>query len=144
MTGEAAVSGLRFFLDRGLGSRIVPEALRDAGWLLETMDERYGKTRSQKIKDTQWIEEATLAGDLLLCKDLTIARNALEAQVIYMSGARAFGLSSASLAGAVMAQGYLDAEAKIVEMATRASGPYVMSVNAATGLRRIRLAYPPS
>ena len=43
-----------------------------------------------------------------------------------------------------MAQCYLDAEAKIVEMATRASGPYVMSVNAAYGLRRIRLAYPPS
>lgn len=76
MTGEAAVSGLRFFLDRGLGSRIVPEALRDAGWALETMDERYGKTRSQEIKDTQWIEEATLAGGILLCKDLTSTRKA--------------------------------------------------------------------
>jgi len=38
--GEAAASGLRFFLDRGLGSRIVPEALRQAamsaveGWVL--------------------------------------------------------------------------------------------------------------
>jgi uncharacterized protein (DUF433 family) len=29
-------------LDRGLGSRIVPQALRQAGWTLETMDERYG------------------------------------------------------------------------------------------------------
>jgi len=104
VAGEAAASGLRFFLDRGLGSRFVPEALRRAGWTLETMDERYGKADSQQIKDTQWIEEATLAGDLLLGKDLSIAHNALEAQVVYMSGARAFGLSNASLPGVVMAR----------------------------------------
>jgi hypothetical protein len=65
---------LRFFLDRGLGSRIVPDALRQAGWTLETMDERYGKTPSQEVKDTQWIEEATLTGDVLLCKDLAVAQ----------------------------------------------------------------------
>ena len=144
MTGEAAASGLRFFLDRGLGSRIVPEALRSAGWSLETMDERYGKSRSQTINDTQWIEEATLAGDVLLCKDLAVAHNALEAQVIYMSSARVFGLAKASLMGVVMAQWYLDNEAKIVRAATRASGPYVMAVNPSYGLRRVKLAYPPS
>jgi len=108
------------------------------------MDERYGKARSQGIQDSQWIEEATLAGDVLLCKDLAIARNALEAQVIYMSNARVFGLARASLRGVVMAQWYLDSEAKIVQAATRASGPYVMAVNPSYGLRRARLAYPPS
>ncbi len=80
MKAAAAAFGLRFFLDRGLGSRIVLQALRRAGWTLETMDERYGKAHSQSTQDTQWIEEATLAGDVLLCKDLAIARNALEAQ----------------------------------------------------------------
>jgi uncharacterized hydantoinase/oxoprolinase family protein len=50
--GEAAASGLRFFLDRGLGSLVVPRALRAAGWALETMDERYGADRSQEIQDT--------------------------------------------------------------------------------------------
>lgn len=112
MPGEAAASGLRFFLDRGLGSLVVPRALRAAGWVLETMDERYGADRSQEIQDAQWIEEATLRGDILLCKDLAIARNALEAQVIYMTSARVFALSSASLAGPVMAQWYLGNEAK--------------------------------
>jgi PIN like domain len=144
VTGEAAASGLRFFLDRGLGSRIVPDALRQAGWTLETMDERYGKTQSQEVKDTQWIEEATLTGDVLLCKDLAVAHNPLEAQVIYMSSARVFGLSKASLTGITMAQWYLDNEAKIVQAATRASGPYVIAVNPSYALRRVRLAYPPS
>lgn len=143
MAGEAAASGLRFFLDRGLGARIVPGALRQAGWTLETMDERYGKASSQVIQDTRWIEEASLAGDVLLCKDLAIAHNALEAQVIYMTSARAFALSNASLAGPVMAQWYIDSEAKIVTAALRASGPYLMAVNPSYGLRRVKLAYPP-
>ena len=95
MAGEAAASGLRFFLDRGLGSVVVPRALRAAGWTLETMDERYGADQSQNIQDAQWIEEATLAGDVLLCKDLAIAQNPLEAQTVYMTGARGFALSNA-------------------------------------------------
>jgi hypothetical protein len=140
----AATSGLRFFLDRGLGSLVVPRALRAAGWALETMDERYGADRSQEIQDTQWIEEATLHGDILLCKDLAIARNTLEAQVIYMTSARVFALSSASLAGPVMAQWYLSNEAKIVTTALGAKGPYVMAVNPSYSLRRVTLAYPPN
>jgi hypothetical protein len=141
--GEAAASGLRFFLDRGLGALVVPRALRAAGWVLETMDERYGADHSQEIQDTQWIEEATLNGDILLCKDLAIARNPLEAQVIYMTSARAFALSNAALPGPTMAQWYLDNEAKIATTACRAQGPYVMAVNPSYGLRRARLAYPP-
>jgi hypothetical protein len=94
VAGEAAASGLRFFLDRGLGAVDVPGALRAAGWTLETMDERYGAGQSQGIQDAQWIEEATLAGDVLLCKDLAIAQNPLEAQAACMTGARAFALSN--------------------------------------------------
>jgi hypothetical protein len=144
VTGEAAASGLRFFLDRGLGARIVPQTLRQAGWTLETMDERYGKAESQKIQDTQWIEEASLAGDVVLCKDLAIAYNSLEAQVAYMTSARVFALSRANLTGPAMAQWYTANEAKIVALSLRASGPYVVSVNPSYGLRRIKLAYPPS
>jgi PIN like domain len=143
MAGEAAGSGLRFFLDRGLGAYVVPGALRAAGWMLETMDERYGADQSQNIQDTQWIEEATLADDVLLCKDLAIAQNPLEAQVVYRTSAQVFGLSNASITGPMMAQWYLDNEARIVRTALRAAGPYVMAVNPAYGLRRAKLAHPP-
>lgn len=143
MAGEAVASGTRFFLDRGLGSIVVPRALRAAGWTLETMDERYGANQSQRIQDTQWIEEATLAGDILLCKDLAIAQNPLEAQAIYMNSARVFALSNAAITGPTMAQWYLDNEAKIVRTSLRAKGPYVMAVNPTYGLRRVKLGYPP-
>jgi hypothetical protein len=80
---------------------------------------------------------------VLLCKDLAIAHNPLEAQAVYMTSARVFALSNASLSGMAMARWYADNEAGIVAAALRASGPYVMAVNAAYGLRRVRLAYPP-
>jgi hypothetical protein len=125
VAGESAGSGLRFFLDRGLGAIVVPGALRAAGWALETMDERYGADQSQNIRDTQWVEEATLAGDVLLCKDLAIAQNPLEAQAVYMTSARVFALSNAAITDKSMAQWYLDNEARIVKTALRAKGPYV-------------------
>lgn len=143
MGGEAAASGLRFFLDRGLGSKIVSGALREVGWTLETMDERYGKDRSQRIDDRQWIEDATLNGDVILCKDLRIAVNELEAQVVYMSGARVFGLANRKTTGPLMAQAYLTREPEIVRLSLRRQGPYVMAVHASQPLRRVHLTYPP-
>lgn len=121
----------------------MPEALRSEGWDLVTMDERYGRFESQKISDVQWIEEATLGGEILLCKDLAIAENPLEAQIIYMSGARVFGLANASLPAAQMVSWYLGHEAAIVRMATQKPGPYVMAINPSYGIRRKKLAYPP-
>ena len=45
--------------------------------------------------------------------------------------------------GPMMAQWYLDNQAKIVKTALRVAGPYVMAVKPSYGLRRTRLAYPP-
>lgn len=135
---EAADAALRFFLDRNLGSRIVPEALRGAGWTLETMDERYGIHGSQLISDLQWIEEATDHGDVLLTKDLRIAANPLEAAVVHRVSARAFGLARRDIDGATMASYFLDNQDRIFRMAGRAIGPYVVSVSNA-GLRRVTL-----
>jgi hypothetical protein len=83
-------------------------ALRDAGWLLGTMDERYGAHASQLIRDVQWIEEATDHGGVLLTKDLRIAS--------YLLGN----------------------QNRLFQMASRAAGPYVVSVGK-NSLRRVPL-----
>ncbi|SFK52433.1 hypothetical protein SAMN05216275_12793 [Streptosporangium canum] len=141
MAVEARTSGLTFFLDRGLGSRIVPNTLREAGWVLETMDERYGKDESQRIADTQWIEEATIRGDILLCKDLAITHNLVEARVIYMSGARIFALAKADVVGREMADLFLGNEFRIINAVRRVTEPFVFAVSH-NGLRRTRVRYP--
>jgi PIN like domain len=104
---QATEPVLRFFLDRNLGSHIVPETLRAVGWTLETMDERYGVSESQLISDVQWIEEATDLGDVLLTKDLRIAANPLEAASVHRVSARAFGLARRDIDGRTMASYFL-------------------------------------
>jgi hypothetical protein len=74
------------------------------------MDERYGIESSQLIRDVQWIEEAALAGDVLLAKDLRIASNVLEATVIYQTSARVFALARRDIDGPTMARYFLDNE----------------------------------
>lgn len=133
---------MTFFSDRGLGSKLLPKALRDAGWVLETMDERYGSPTSMRVSDTQWIAEASSRGNVLLTKDLAVARNPLEAQAIWAYQARVFGLSNANIGMPDMAEWFLSQEERIVEMALRASGPYVVAVSGQAGLRRVRLAHP--
>jgi hypothetical protein len=135
---EVSAPVLRFFLDRNLGSRIVPMALRDAGWLLETMDERYGAHASQLIRDVQWIEEATDHGDVLLTKDLRIAANPLEAAAVHRASARAFGLARRNIDGSTMTSYLLGNQNRLFQMAGRAAGPYVVSVSK-NGLRRVPL-----
>jgi PIN like domain len=102
------------------------------------MDERYGADASQLVQDTQWIEEATDGGDVLLCKDLRIAKNPLEAAAIYRTSARAFALSRGDIDGPTMVRRFVDNEQRIFRMAQRAPGPYVVSVSD-EGLRRVRL-----
>jgi hypothetical protein len=133
---------LSFFLDRGLGSKIIPQMLRDAGWLLVTMDERYGSAVSQSVADTDWIASATEYGDVILCKDLAIARNPVEADVVERTSARIFGLANARLSGPQAAHILLGQQAAIFAMALRASGPYVVAVSD-HGLKRRRLSTSP-
>jgi hypothetical protein len=105
------------------------------------MDERYGAGGSQHIADVQWIEEATLRGDILLCKDLAIARNPVEARVVYTSGARMFALANARMVGKEMSAAFLGNEAQIIHVARRVTEPFVFAVGQ-DGLRRVRLRYP--
>jgi PIN like domain len=137
-SASGAEPPLQFFLDRGLGSIIVPTALRGAGWILETMDERYGKDVSQRISDIQWVEEATNNGDVLLCKDLRIAKNPLEAAVVDRVSARVFGLKDRNVSGATMVAHLLGNQVAIFQMARRAAGPYVVSVDDSAAPRPLR------
>jgi hypothetical protein len=52
----------RFFLDRSLGRKAVPEALRADGWDLITLAEHYGMPADEQVADTEWIEEAAKRG----------------------------------------------------------------------------------
>jgi hypothetical protein len=131
------MAGLRFFTDRNLGDRTVPESLRAAGWEVVSMHERYGQVLAQRLSDIDWIRDASAAGEVLLTGDKAIAKRPLEAQAVVRAEARIFALGSSKLTGAEKAQRFLDHEAAIFRRAPRL-GPYVVSVTG-HGLESLRL-----
>lgn len=68
----------RFFLDRSLGRKAVPEALRADGWDVITLAEHYGIPADENVADTEWIEEATQHGWAILMKDKRIRHRQAE------------------------------------------------------------------
>ncbi|GAB3614462.1 hypothetical protein GCM10027415_28020 [Humibacter ginsengisoli] len=130
-------SDLRFFIDRGVGSRIVPEGLRAAGWIVLTMDERYGMAKSQLVDDPVWIREASERGEVLITKDRNVAKRPFEAEAISAAEARVLVIASGNLTGQEALTRLVSNETRI-ERAAADPGPWVLGVYAER-LGRIRL-----
>lgn len=129
---------LNFFTDRSLGDVIVPTALREAGWNVVSMVERYGQLTAEALADIHWIPEATERGEILLTGDKMIARRPLEAAAVARAGARVFALSNGQIRGADKAARYLRWQKAIFRRALSETAPYVVGVTG-HGLERLTL-----
>lgn len=132
----------RFFIDRSLGAKLIPSALRTAGWNIITMRERYGETTGQTLSDTEWVRDAAVAGDAILTKDDRVATRPAEARTIYMCDARVFAFIKADLTAPQMIDILLEHAEPIHRWATRTPGPYVASLRHGQPIRRRHLNYP--
>lgn len=129
---------LRFFSDRSLGDHEVPMALRDAGWQVVSMRERYGSVIAQDLADIDWIRDATGEGEVLLTGDKAIAKRPLEARAVAAAAARVFALGKNQLTGSQKVQRLLNHEKAIFRRASTHTGPYVVSISE-RGLETLKL-----
>ena len=86
---------LKFFIDRSLGRRAVPEALRADGWDIVTLAEHYGVPADERVADTEWIEEAVKRGWPVLMKDKRIRHRQAEIDTVVEHKARCFVIARA-------------------------------------------------
>ena len=117
----------RFFLDRSLGRKAVPEALRADGWDVITLAEHYGIPADDQVADTDWIEEAAKRGWPVLMKDKRIRHRQAELTAVTDHKARCFVITRGDLPSAEMAQRFITNKAAILAAATQ-PGPYMYSV----------------
>ena len=129
----------KFFIDRSLGRRAVPEALRADGWDLVTLAEHYGIPTDKEVADTVWIEEAAKQGWPILMKDKRIRHRQAEIDAVIEHQARCFVLTRGDLSSAEMASRFIGNKTTIHATATDQPGPYIYSVHA----DRIARLYPP-
>ena len=120
-----------FFVDRSLGSRIVPAALRAAGARVLVHDDHF----AQNALDVEWLQAAGREGWLVLTRDAAIAsrrrRGGFERLVAKNAGVRLFVLRSGRrLSGAAMGLALAAAIGRMTALAARMPGPFVARVYA--------------
>jgi hypothetical protein len=128
----------KFFLDRSLGRKAVPEALRGVGWSIVTLAEHYGVPADEKVADVNWIEEAAKQGWPILMKDKRIRHRQAEINAVVEHKARCFVITRGDLPSADMVSRFIANEAAILAAAAQ-PGPYIYSVQ----VDRLSRLYPP-
>jgi len=86
-----------YWVDRCLGTEVVPTALRDHGANIRTYDDLYPD--DPKVSDETWIPEVASRGWVILTKDKNIRRAAAEIQALRNARARYVCLSSSNMRG---------------------------------------------
>ena len=123
-----------FFVDKCLGTHIVPDALRAQGLSVEIKTDHF----PQDAKDTEWLPEVGRRGWVILSKDKHLRHNYLEIISILQSQAVAFLLTSGNFTGEEMAGAFLQAMPDIRKMLEKYSPPFIATVSK-TG--RVRMKY---
>lgn len=127
----------RFFIDRNLGTRVLPGALRAAGWDVVTLAEAFGEQAGQATRDEEWLEYAGRENLAVLMKDKHIRYRSAETAALVSHGVAAFCLSKGSLDGEQQAALFLQHEARIMDLAT-AGGAAIYLVNQ-SGVKQVPL-----
>ena len=127
----------RFFLDRSLGRKAVPEALRADGWDIVTLAEHYGMPADEQVADTDWIQEAAKRGWPILMKDKRIRHRQAEISAVVAHRARCFVITRGDLPSSEMANRFIANKVAIFTVVTQ-PGPYIFSVQA----ERLSRLYP--
>jgi hypothetical protein len=86
---------LVFFIDRSLGRKKVPEALRAAGLDVRVHDELF----PQATQDVVWLSAAGAQPWVVITRDERIRYNQLEKQAVIAARLRFFSITSSSLTG---------------------------------------------
>lgn len=95
----------RFFVDRSLGSKVVPGGLRDAGLAIEVHDDHFAQNTSDEV----WLADIGKKGWVLLTKDPRIRTNELERRALLENDVAAFMLGRGEVSGTRMVEVFVKA-----------------------------------
>lgn len=110
-----------FFIDRCLGSQVIPKALADLGLVVHVHDDHF----AQDCKDEEWPAEVGRRGWVVLSKDGRIERRYLELEALKAAKVAAFILISAGLDGPMMAEVVKRALPRMQKLLASHTGPFL-------------------
>ncbi len=122
-------------MDRSLGKRYVPEALRQAGAVVHAHDAFFDPMTPDEV----WLAQAGQRGWIVLTKDDNIRRHQLALAAIMRHRVRAFVLPTGNLRGEEMATIVVRALPRIRQMVRDHPPPLIAAVTRGGKVRRLNL-----
>jgi len=123
-----------WFIDRSLGRKIA-SGLRDAQFQVE----EHGSHFADDAPDIEWLSEAGRRGWIVLTKDKSVRRNALEFETIRVSKVTCFSLGQGNLTAEQMVRAFVVARRRMERVLRRFEPPLTATVTA-TGSVRVLMA----
>jgi hypothetical protein len=116
-----------FFVDRSLGGRVVADALRAVGEVVEVHDDHFARDAPDQL----WLAEVGAKAWVVLSKDDRIRRNPVEREALLTAGVAAFFLGRSDLRGDQMAKAFAGALAAMKKALRRFGVPFIAGVSVA-------------
>jgi hypothetical protein len=113
-----------FLLDRSLGKKVVADALRQAGALIEIHDDHF----APDAKDELWLKEVGQRDWVVLTKDQRIRYRTTECAVLLENGVRAFVLTGKDLTGSEMGAIFSATLPRIRKLAASLKGGFIARI----------------
>jgi len=117
---------LVFFVDRSLGRKIIPTALRKTGEEVRVHDEHF----PQDTRDEVWLGDVGKRGWVVLTKDKHIRYRAIEVHALRAANVRAFVLAArGDLSGAEVGQIFAKALLAMKKLCATTAPPFIALVS---------------
>jgi hypothetical protein len=115
-----------FFIDRSLGKRDVPDALRKAGAAVEVHDDHF----PQDADDVTWLRAVGARGWAVLTKDERIRRRETERRALTGACVAAFLLTAGDVKGASAGRAFVAALQRMRRILAKYDRPLIATVTA--------------
>jgi predicted nuclease of predicted toxin-antitoxin system len=116
---------ITFFIDRAIGQKSVPIALRTTGVIVEIHADHF----VQDSPDVDWLPVVAQKGWVVLTKDENIGRRYLEVLAIAQYGAKVFVLNSGNLKSKEMADIFVGSLDQIITFSQNHEPPFIAKIN---------------
>jgi predicted nuclease of predicted toxin-antitoxin system len=116
---------ITFFIDRALGKKSVPDALKTAGANVEIHCDHF----APEAADVDWLPVVAQKGWVVLTKDVNIGRRYLEVLAIAQHGAKVFVLNSGNLTSNEMVDIFVESLDKISAFSQNHEPPFIAKIN---------------
>lgn len=131
---EKQLKSVTFFIDRSLGKKTIPNALKKRGLNVVIHDDYF----PPDAKDEVWLKYVAKKQLIVITKDKRIKNRKSEIDLVMKNNVKMFVVRQANLTGEEIAKILIDALVKISKFIKKTKPPFIATITRSGNLSKIR------